>query len=546
MKKILALTLFPLLTMTIAGCGNKTNTDSNNSGDSNSPVTTWPEEQQEDIYGVLPEEVKNANVSIDLLVYIEGQQKRLPDIGNFSNDPSKPGYRYYPKDVSAIELSTLFGAANAFKKLCPGVQINLSFCNIDDYPGAVRQYKEANGHLPQLMLGTEHVVQMLAQGYCYDLSRYSDSAYYEQYNDYFISRFNYGGFQAAFPVSASPWGILTNATSLEDYNIISSVIDPNTNLPSQEYKNYINDFTWERFAKTVKDTNDRINDYHAGISKPVEWFVDYSLPSIYDQFISTGTVDFTSEEALAKITRLLEYENEIANNAVYKYGIDPSSNIVYTGNEAYFNGAAGWNGKDNFVVDQYCTFWGEAPWSIGVVSSRVQTLNEEYNEGKTTQEITEKFDVLPFPKFDSNSTAYTGIAIDGYTIGNQCPIGTECTAQKQLEMDVAAYFTMFLTLDPRAIESRANIHYIFNDEDYYGEASFPLCKQGSRFEWQDNPEVSKDDPAKDYADNWQYNMANYLKVYNTYITNDEEPDVVTFRNIMPGLTALLDSVYAHV
>ena len=100
-KNMLTLTMLSLLAMTVAGCGNKTNSNSNNNSEDSNPPVAWPEEQQEDIYGVLPEDVKNANVSIDLLVYIEGQNGRLPDIGNFSNDESVKGYRYYPKDVSS-------------------------------------------------------------------------------------------------------------------------------------------------------------------------------------------------------------------------------------------------------------------------------------------------------------------------------------------------------------------------------------------------------------------------------------------------------------
>ena len=553
-KNMLTLTMLSLLAMTVAGCGNKTNSNSNNNSEDSNPPVAWPEEQQEDIYGVLPEDVKNANVSIDLLVYIEGQNGRLPDIGNFSNDESVKGYRYYPKDVSSIEMAKYFGAANAFKKLCPGVQINLAFCNIADYPGAVRQYKEGNGHLPHLMWGTDHCVQMLSYGYNYDLSHYSDSAYYDQYNDYLMTRFNYGGFQAAFPISSEPWGILTNASDLVKYNLVSSVLDSDTSLPSSDYKNYVSDFTWERFTNSITQATD-IDNHHAGISKVVEWFVDYSLPTIYEQFIRTGTVDLTSPETTEKITRLLTYENNIATQkqTVYKYGL-VDGGAPQTGSNPdtdTYPSAAAWNGRDNCVLDNYCTLWGEAPWAIGTVSSRISTINEEAangeidsDTGQPISEITDKFDVLPFPKYDSSSTAYTGIAVEGMTVGNQCPIGTECTAEKQLEMDVAAYFTMFMGLDPRSIESRSNIHYIFNGEDYYGDATFPLSKHGSRFAWQIDGTLSENDPASAYEDNWQYQMANYFKVYNAYVTDGKEADVVTFRNIMPGITAVLDSVYA--
>ena len=560
-KKLLVFTILSLLAMTVTSCvhfsnprdrfssSNKDSMNSINSSENNSSSnhestntnsSVYEIPVEEDIYGMLPDNVKNANISIDLLIYIEGQEGRIPDIGNYSVDPAAKT-RYHPEDISSIEMAKWFGAASAFKKLVPGVEINLMYCTTSQYPGRIRQYREQEGHLPHLMWGSDHVFQMLSNGYNYDLTRYKDSPYYSQYNDYFMSRFNLGGFQAGFPISAEPWGVLVNATDLEEYGLISQVVNSNTGRPSSEYREWVENFDWETLMNVARQVTNK-EEHHAGLSKVVEYFTSYSVASINEQFIRDGSVDFTSPEVIQTIEKLLNYENELSQYCTYIYDETSTGNTK----DPNFPNAANWDGTNNFVRDQYSTFYAEAPWAVGTISQRVSTHNKEAAEDTTgeIQPINDRFDYLPYPKLDADSKAYTGIAVEGLTIGNQCPLGTQCTNDKQLAMDVAAYFAMFTALDPRSIEARSTVKYIFNNEEYVGEASFPLSKLTAKFKWQNDPELAADDPAADYDSNWRYQMAKWFEVYDLYTTNDEVANVYEFTNVMPGLVTMLDSIYA--
>ena len=180
---MLKLALFPLLAITIAGCTG-TSESANPVGPSNSAdgpteevsssyedQISWSQDIEE--LKLIPERVLNAQVEIDFLVYIEGQRDRLPDIGNYcwdKTDPQYSAYRYHPEDVTSIEMARYFGAAQAFKKLAPGVKINLQFCSISDYGSMIQDYRDAKGLLPQLLWGTDHVFEMLCVCYNHDLS----------------------------------------------------------------------------------------------------------------------------------------------------------------------------------------------------------------------------------------------------------------------------------------------------------------------------------------------------------------------------------------
>lgn len=551
-KNMLTLTLLSMLAMTVASCGNKTNSsDSNGPQPSNVPseADSYRGDVEMDEFGTLPDEVRNANLSIDILCYIEGQNGVKTDIGNYSPDENDTTYRYHPVDVEFIEAAPYFGAASAFKKLCPGVQINLYYCSIADYNNTMRDYRNQRGHLPHLMHGTDHVVQMLASGYNHDVSEYENSPYYDQYNDYYMSRFNFGGFQAAFPIGVDPWGVLVNVDALENANVISEAVDSNK-LPTQEYKDWVDSFTWDQFVEACRATNDPDN-HKAGLSKVVEYFLSYSLASINKQFIEDGSVDLTSAEVRSTIEKLLGYENELTNYAVYSY--DPSINDSEFGNthKEPFPNAQNWDGANNFIVDEYCTFYAEAPWAYGAISTRIDAHNEEVRNGTQTTAgrdhiVDTKFDYLPYPKIDETAPAMTGVAVEGMTVGEQCPVGSDepCTDQKRLEMEVAANFAMFMALDPRAIQARNEVEYIYNNEHYKGNATLPMSKHGARFSWQDDPLLAEQDPAKDYDDNWQYQMANWFDVFTIYTTNDQPADVINFSNIMPGFVKMLDSIYA--
>ena len=502
--------------------------------------------QEEDIYGMLPASVKNANLNIDFLVYIEGQEGTIEDIGNYSPyvnedglpyDPATGDIRKYgPQDLSSIEMARYFGAASAFKKLAPGVKINLVYTSIGSYNDTIRQYRDQYGHLPHIMWATDHVVEMMEQGYAADVSMYSDAEYYDSYNEYFMTRFNFGGFQGGFPIAAEPWGVFVNTTDLEKYYVVSDVYNDN-GLNTDAYKNWVDTFTWEKFIEAVKLCS---NDTHAGLSKVVEYFLSYSLSTVNEQFIAEGTVDFTSDEVISTMRKLLEYENTLANNDYTVYLYDQSS-TGQTPNTEKFPEAAGWAGTKNFCENQYATFYAEAPWSL-------TTISQYINENKLNDTIS--VDFLPYPMVDENSNQYTGIAVEGLTIGNQCPVdingNPECHSDSSWEeQEVAAYFAMFMGADPRAIEANSKVKYVFDGVEYTGSLSLPIVKKGFRYSWQDNPDLSKDDPAQAFADNWAYILSKWFEIYTVYVTDGKTPDVTNFTNIAYGLSKMIDTIYGE-
>ncbi|MBQ4060932.1 MAG: extracellular solute-binding protein [Bacilli bacterium] len=508
-------------------------------------LSDYPSISQEiDHTKLIPEDVKNADVSIDFLVYIDGQNGRIPDIGNYSNDPNDTTRKFHPKDVTSLGMAKHFGAASAFKNLCPNVKINLQYCTISDYNELIREYANQKGHLPHLMWGTDHVVEMLGVGYNHDLSEYSDSEYYEQYNEYFMSRFNFGGFQAGLPIAAEPWGVFVNMNDLEEYKIVSDTIADGE--CTNEYKEWVDNFTWENFVDAARKSN---TDTHAGLSKPVEYFTSYSMESINASFIKDGTVDLSSEEVRSTIQRLLEYENEISQYCVYQY--NENSFGWWPTPKDYFVNADNWKRIENFCKDQYHTFYPEDPWNLTNIASYIDAHNEKAATDSTMVPLDLRVDFLPYPKVDEDSNAYTGIAVEGLTVGNLCPIGEKdglphCYSKDaRLEMKVAAYFAMFMGLDPRSIESQAKVKYIMDGKEYTGHLSLPLTKRNSKFEWQENGEIDDvmPDPAINYDDNWQYQLSLWFDVYDLYVTNDEPADVEYFSNVTYGLVQMLDSMY---
>ncbi len=490
---------------------------------------------------LLPERVRGANLEIDCCIYVEGSNRRIPDIGNYSEDSNDTTHRYHPEDINYMELAPYFAAASAFNKVCPNVKINLLVYSIGEYNQMIQNYFESYGHLPHIMFGTDHVVEQLCFAYTYDLSRYAEeSPYYNQYNEYLMSRFNFGGFQAAVPISAEPWGIFVNMNDLEKYNIVLDAIDDTYGQCTDEYKNWVDNFTWDSFVNAASTSN---TETHAGLSKMVEYFTSYSVPSIYNQYIKEGTIDISSNEIQATITQLLEFENELSQYCVYNYN-DTSYGPYLTAKE-YFTNAAGWKGTENFVKDQYSTFYAEAPWALQAISQFVKSTNEQATIYPYVSPINTKVDFLPYPKLNSNSQAYTGIAVEGLTIGNQCPIGTTCTEDKQLKMDVAAYFAMFMGMDPLAIEARSKVKYTYGGRNCEGHMALPLIKRGVKYAWQEDEEylLKHEDPAAGYDDNWQYQLAKWFEINDLYVTNDQPADVRTFTNITYGLVKMLDSIY---
>ena len=558
-RSSLLLALLPILAITISSCGQQPTeepTDAPTVGTSNQPTTEAPTteepssewfpsiDQVEDHTQLIPEDVKNAELEIDFVVYIEGQNGRIPDIGNYTNDPNDTSRKYHPKDITSIEMAKYFGAAAAWKELCPGIKINLQYCSISEYPELIREYNNQKGHLPQLMWGTDHVVEMLGIGYNHDVSEYADSEYYEQYNEYFMSRFNFGGFQAGLPIAAEPWGVFVNLNSLEEYKIVSDTVADGE--CTEEYKEWVDNFTFENFVDAARKST---TDTHAGLSKVVEYFTSYAMESVNASFIKDGTVDLQSEEVLSTMQKLLEYEQELSQYCVYQYN-DTSfgSNLV---KKDYYTNAAGWKGTENFVKDQYHTFYAEAPWALTTISQYVNAHNEKALTDSSIVPLDTKVDFLPYPKVDEDAQAFTGIAVEGLTVGNLCPVGEKdalphCySSDARLEMKAATYFAMFMGLDPRSIESQSQVKYVFDGTNYTGHLSLPLTKRNIKFEWQESGEIEDvmPDPAKDYEDNWQYQLALWFDVYDLYLTNDEPADVEYYSNITYGLVQMLDSIY---
>ena len=558
-SKLLNLVLLPLLALTITSCGGDISASVSNSTPASDELSESVESsyserewsQEDDEYDLIPQHVLDAELEIDMLIAIDGQRDRLPDIGNTcwdETDPEYDSYRYHEKDIYHQEMLRHVGAASAFKKLAPGVKINLQFCQIANYNAMIQDYRDAKGHLPHIMHGTDHVVEYLGIGYCHDLSAYDNSEYYNMYNDYFMGRFNFGGFQAGIPYQVDPWGVFVKMDSLEDFSIVTDTIDNDIGECTDEYKEWVDNFTWENFADAVKKSN---NETHAGLSRMKEWFLSYSLPTINDQFVSQGDVDLTSEEIVGTLKNLLEYENELSQYCVYNYGVDSFGAEGSLVAKPQFPNAAYWNAAKNFVDDQYATFQAENPWALAYYSQYVNAHNEQVKNDVTgtMKPLNPNIDFVPYPKVDDDSQAYTGIAVEGLLVGNQCPVGEDgrehCfSAQSKLEMEVAAYYAMFIGVDPRSIKSRSEAQSFYNGLLYTGEVGFPLTKRGAKFKWQEDDEYAHlEDPAENYDDNWQYQLALWFAVNNLYVTNDKPADVVNFSNIPYGLVKMLDSMY---
>lgn len=554
-NKLFQYTLISMLALTMASCGK--NNDSTNPSSSNSSTTpttsnSTSEDNSNDSNdssfefpsytpsgsvqpGVddldsIPDEVKEYQGNIDLLVYIQGT-------GSSNVDSDIGSSNHTAKDINYHEKARFYAAARAFKKIAPGVNVNLYYCDIDAYDDFLIRYKEQQGHYPHLMWSTKHVVEMVQQGIYTDLTKYQDTEYYESFNRYFMTRFNYGGFQGAIPVSAEPWGVFVNLDTLDQYNVVNT-------KDTVTYEDWVDNFTWDSLLEAASDTYEA--GKHAGISTIVDHLVSYAAPTIYDQFLREGKVSLNNED----VKNLLTLENNLTEYSCWDYTQGYTSNLQ---TKEGFNDVHTWSGTKNFVEDKSYTFYAEAPWALPNISQYI-----------TTHDLTTRVDYLPYPRVkntadDTYYDAYTGIAVEGIGVGNLCPIigGSEtCYSTKaKLEEEVAAYFAMFLSADIRSIQERANLEYIYNDQTYVGSVSLPLIQKNYTFSWQDDPESKYPNPldGTDYDDNWEYQMGLWFDVYNAYITEtttDEsgkvvkaKADVKNFTNVTYGLTKILNSIY---
>lgn len=538
-KNFLQYSLISMLALTMASCG-ETKASDNNSNDANTSITesestfdfsndySLDESLPDSVDDLdsIPQDVKDYQGNIDFFTYIQGT-------GASCVDRDIGASTYKAEDINYHEKAAFYAAARAFKKIAPGVKINLYYCDIDAYDDFIVNYHESTGHYPHLMWSTKHVVEMIQQGIYTDLSKYVDVEYYDSFNEYFMTRFNYGGFQGAIPISAEPWGVFVNLDTLDQYNIVNT-------SNAVAYENWVDNFTWDTLIETARETYE--GGKHAGISKVVDHLVSYAAPTIYDQFLRTGEVSLNNED----VKNLLTLENELTEYSCWDY---ENSTDKYLITKEGFNDVHAWSGTKNFVEDKAYTFYAEAPWALPTISQYINSNN-----------LTTRVDFLPYPRVKNTSDnsyykAYTGIAVEGVGVGNLCPItgGAEkCySSTAKLEEKVAAYFAMFFSADIRSIKERANLEYIYNGITYTGSVSMPLIKKNYTFGWQDDPESTYPNPLDetDYDDNWEYQMGLWFDVYDTYVTETNsdgtkaKADVKNFSNVSYGLSKIIDSVY---
>ncbi len=522
--------LSSLLVLALCGCGGGNDNPSTSTtvvdpssrpseSTSTNTSSSWSEpeiSQEDDVVKMIPQEVLNYEGSIDILIYIEGQDNTMVDIGSS---------RYTTQDLFDTDIAKYAAAAREFRKIAPKVKFNVIYCNINDFDERIQQYNDQNGHLPHIIHPTKQFYEMMENGLVADLSRYSDSEYFQSLNPSFMEKLTFGNFVAAFPTHYAPYGMFVNKNILKK----DSIVDPTNQIA---YEEWVDNLTYEEFVNVCKET------YHpyenAGLSHVTEMAQSLSYPSIYKQYCETGEIEFNNED----VKKMLELESELADYSTFDYSVSANT----TKDE--FTDVKFWNVNDSFV-NGYFTFDMEAPWNIGVISQIAENAGKGHND----------FDFMPYPKADENTDNYVGIGIGGLVIGDQCPISNgekKCrSATSQLEMDVAAYFTMFMITDPRAIKAEAEIEFKINDNTgatSKGVVPLPLIDKNFRFSWQDDPEVVASiggDPSEGFDNNWEYQMSLYLKTYKTWWddSTNPEPDVKYFTNVNYGLSKIIDIVY---
>lgn len=523
MKKLNKFIIMPMLALTIASCGNKVDTDSSSS--SNSEQSSESLSQWDDPLAIIPEEVLNYQGDIDILTYIEGQNGTIPDIGSS---------KITSRDLFDSELARFAAAAREFKKIAPGVRINVIYCSIDQYMDNMNAYNSQKGHIPHIMHPVLAFYQMIEGGFITDLSIYQDKEYYQAINPAYMDMINYGGFQAGFPTHYAPYGMFVNKKNLKE----NYVVDP-TN--AEEYANWVDNMTYEQFVNVCNEVYK--SGAYGAIGGADSTMISIAGHTIYKNLTQNGKVEFTNDE----VRSLLELENQIVSKSVYTYP-NPNKPGNAPVKEDMPAGIASWWANQNFV-DGYYTFYTNSPWNIGIISQLAQEANKGFDD----------FDFIPFPRANADTEFIENIAVGGLSIGNLCPIdytGTEkCYAPTaKLETDVAAYFTMFMIADPRAIKAATEVEWTLGtDSDSgltKGVVSLPIVNKNFRYKWQDDPEIVEQmggDPAADFADNYDYQLSLYLKTYPTWYDSsvNPEPDVVNFSNVSYGLYKILDTMNNH-
>lgn len=448
-----------------------------------------------DELAVLPEDVKNYEGTIDIFEYIEGQRGSMLDIGH---------QKYGRTDLWDASMAKYYAAAREFNRYAPNIKINFYYCSIGDFNNEVNSYVAREGHMPSVLHPVDKIYETVQKGYATDLSIYATSRYYDVFDESIMKEYNYGGFQAAVPYMIYPQGLFVNTRLLEGSYITYD-------------DEWIENLTMADFVDVLKTvTTSEI----AGLSLPVDSIISVAGSSIYKGFAKNKKVDF--QDPLVR--ELLGYEQQFLNYTAYT--ASPEGRMVAKEN---YN-VQSWAGVKNFINDESFVFSAEDPWNIGMKSSWAEEAGKLDN-----------FDIIPYPKASAESERNIGMMAGGLIVGNQCPVVNECSDEAKLRRDAAAYFTMFMNADPRAIKAKAEIEYTNADKilELKGIMDMPLVKRNYSYQW---------DKSEEPVDVFSYQLDLWLNTYKMYWTprfEGDTPDVENYSNFKPGFRKIIELFYDH-
>lgn len=467
----------------------------------------------EDKYGFIPESVLNFKGDVDVILYIEGQNGTFNDIGSS---------KVVAQDLFDGYLARFAAGAREFKKIAPNIRVNVTYCSIADYNNVVIDYQNRKGHLPHIMHGTEHVNEMMQLGYSADLTEYKDSELYKSFDESIMAEFNFGGFQGAVPYMIYPMGVFVN-----------------TSLLARRYQNYedlLENYTLENFTEVCESVAD-FNNNIAAMPHITGDFVSYAAPTINKSYKFDRTIDVTT----SLVEDLISLEKRLADTTGYVYHPD-NNNSPRTG----MLEIAPWFTNRNFIEDERFVFNAEMPWNLGLLSLMAEEV------GKTAD-----FDYMPWPAADEDTQNTVGMIAEGLTIGNQCPVDATtgkkvCTTAQKTAQDAAAYFAMFLSADPRALEARSKVEWYNSSEGgkMTGILDLPMTKKDFVFSFEKVDENGEEIDVDTIEPYFYKQLRNWFKCYNTWWNSaeaeeGEEPDVYEYSNIKPGFKWVLEIFYGE-
>ena len=430
--------------------------------------------------------------SINILFNMPGSSIVYKDIGSFSNDINDPqydSYKYHPEDIESEEIARFFAPAAIFKKIFPGVTINI-------------QTKDSNIPLDPVFDYFNIVSNYgsnFKSGKLVDLSKYKNFNLYKMYDEYYLSRFNYGGFQVAFPHTLSATGTYVNLDDLYDYSIIDS---------HNDYKKYVDNFTYQSLIDSSKELT---TDTHASLFNMEVGNSKYILSNIYDKYINDNKVDFISNQAKENIEKFLQYENELSKYCIYEYNENSTGTVI----KDNFSNIQYWNKNKYFMVDEYYTFA-----TIVNPIEHIQNYINMYNISFVNDQINPNIDILPYPKLNDNDESKYSIDLDGLAIRDLSKYGVE-ESKAEIENALAATFVMFMALDPRAIEAKDKMTFYNEGIKLKGVNTLPLCKQNAKLYWQTDEQYSNFyNPAKEFDDNFKYQLNLWLNDNKVFLTDE--------------------------